>query len=187
MAGPDSIIFDDSLVGGEARVVFLAAIRRAWQDAGLPDASGLLDRHGLTRTDEVEAIRWLTDKTARWARAREDICDLAGVDHDYLRERAVKALGGEDAIAARLAPGAAMLTTAEIFRRKRDVTSQLPSAAERQRIYMKRYKQRRTAERVAAGIPVRPGAELAATMAAKHAKAHFAPASPAPAKTQSLL
>lgn len=141
------IEFDDELSTADVYALGRAVIRRVLQDAGVPDSNGRLDRYALTRVDEVEALHWLSDLSGHWARAREEICDLAGVDPDYLRDHAVKALRGEDAIAARLAPGAAKLTAAEILQRKRDITSQLPSAAERQRIYMQQYR-RRTEESV---------------------------------------
>lgn len=70
----------------------------------IQDALRLRKGRGLAPavSDAGQAVSFLTDRTGRWAEARELIADAAGLDPEALRERAVAALGGEDDLSPRL-------------------------------------------------------------------------------------
>lgn len=72
-----------------------AGCRRLWcavLDLAIRDAHAMVTAHnsGTNATEQAEARKFLFATTGVWARAREQICALAGIDEAALVERLVR-------------------------------------------------------------------------------------------------
>jgi hypothetical protein len=87
------------------RELWANVIVQAWRDAFARISPERVDRRAREgRKARDEALAWLTATEGEDAEGREEVCALAGVDPDRLRERALARIAAVDAATSRKNP-----------------------------------------------------------------------------------
>lgn len=96
-ASGEQHVAEPDAVRSREQCLWLAVVYRCWLDAfgdvkGAPGGHSREDQRHAADLERAEARRWLVWRQGDYAADRAEVCDLAGVDADALRDAAKRKL-----------------------------------------------------------------------------------------------